>query len=328
MKDMIKIFIVFSMLLLIVPSAVFIKNKPDENSFSSPGSNVLENVRFLNESTGEVAEIPLREYLIGCVIAQMPYDFSAEALKAQAVICRTYIYHRRLSEMSDPTEGLKGADISDDCEVYQKYFSSDEAKSYYGDEYEAAYKACEQAVDETKGEILTYENSPIVTAFHAVSSGITESAANAWGVEIPYLVSVKSESDTLIKGAKKEYEFTSDEIFARIKGLLLQEEKSNDFSLEAQDITPCGTVKTMAVTNSGQEESINGTSFAAALNLASSCFEITYDKSADSFHITSTGVGHMVGLSQYGADYMAKEGKTYKEILLHYFTGVELTALL
>ena len=132
--------------------------------------------------------------MIGSVLAQMPADFDEEALKAQAVLAHTYICRRQLSEAQSPTPALKGALISDDSTLYQSFFTLKAAKEYYGSDYESIQKV-KSAVQSVENEILTYEDEPIIVAFHAASNGHTQSAKNAWGEDIPYLLSVDSSAD-------------------------------------------------------------------------------------------------------------------------------------
>ena len=325
MKDLMKIFAVFSVLLLLIPTVVF--KSDGKNSKSQLDSLTLEQVLVLDEENGEISQIKLSDYLVGCVLAQMPYDYETEALRSQAVICRTYIYYRRLCELTTPNPDLLGADVSSNENIYQKYFSQKEAQDYYGEEYEDALAACRQAVFDTKGQIITYEGEPIVTAFHALSSGSTESSKNAWGVEVPYLQTVDSDWDKDVNGAKKEYNFTLNEIFARTRTLSGYENMKDDFSLEITKISSCGNVLCLTLLNGGEQKNLSGSEFAAALNMRSACFEVKNEDDG-SLSFSCVGVGHMVGLSQYGANQMAKEGFDYKDIIAHYFTGAEVSDLL
>lgn len=192
MKDLIQIMAVFAVILIIIPTIVFLR--PNESA-SKPAFSEKEKIAVYFTESGKTKDFTLEEYMIGSVLAQMPADFDEEALKAQAVLAHTYICRRQLSESQSPTPALKGALISDDSTLYQSYFTEKAAKEYYGSDYEKAYKKVKTAVQSVENEILTYKGEPIIVAFHAASSGHTQSAKNAWGEDIPYLLSVDSSAD-------------------------------------------------------------------------------------------------------------------------------------
>lgn len=328
MKDNIKLFIIFSVLLLAIPSVVFFKKQPPdkrEDTLIQTGFSENDKIRILNDETGEVSEISLNDYLTGSVLAQIPCTFDEEAVKAQAVLCRTYIIGRRLSLLSSPQPELKGADITSDWQKYPKYFTPEQAEEFYGEDYPQAYEKASLAVRDTSGQYLTYEGSPIIPAFHAVSHGRTESAENAWGEKIPYLVSVDSSPDAELESARQTVTFTPEEIAARLSenldvdlsGTLPGE---NTFSLTIPEGSAC--VSQVEITSGESTKKISGSEFARCLNLNSCCFSIEYSQGG--FNITCRGIGHMVGLSQYGANCMAGSGSDHKEILSHYFPGTSL----
>lgn len=321
MKNFITIIIVFGVLLVTIPALALINRKVDAKpSTDSAGDTGVENVKILRTSDNKVTEISLREYMIGSVLAQMPAGFEPEALKAQAVIAHTYIERRKMSENKAPTPDLLGADVSDSNSKFNAYFTKDQAKSLYGDSFDENYKKIEEAVDAVIEKVIIYDKEPIIVAFHSMSGHKTESSLVSWGAGYPYLASVeRKESDTL-KGYKETKTFTYDEFSARlsqeISDLTFSEEK--DKWVEKFEKSDAGTVLKVFVC--GKE--IPGSQLRDILSLRSCCYDI--ENKDGNIVITTYGVGHDVGLSQYGADALAKEGKSYEEILKYYFTGVTI----
>lgn len=307
-----RIFIVFSLLFTVIPMGVFLNFKkktplPTEktSAVSSP-----DTVRILNNQGGSLSEIPLDEYLAGCVMAQIPCTFEPEALKAQAVIARTYILYQK----AHSNTGNDGNS--------QKYFTPDQAESFYGESYNEAYEKALTAVKETDGIYLSYENAPIVTAFHPISCGFTESAEDIWGVEIPYLVSVESTADKDADGFEQTLEISQQEIFSRLCAFF-EADPVGEFSLKIKEKTKNGTVISLEFSQNDAKKEVTATDLANLLGLNSCNFTIS--ENDDYFLITCHGGGHLVGLSQWGANSMALEGKTFEEILTHYFQGVSLS---
>lgn len=329
MARYIRILIIFSAFLLVIPMAVLLfekEEKPSEKAekLSIPNPDV---VLILNNETQKLSEIPLDEYLTGCVLAQIPYNFEDEALKAQAIICRTYIFSRKLSEQSSPTESLRGADVSDSKD-YQSYYSEEKAKEYYGDSYEAALERACKAVLETDGMYLSFNGRPATTAYHPVSAGFTESALDVWGVAIPYLVSVKSESDLSVEGNYQELEISKAELFARLTTafeIKAYEESPSDLEIYISDKTKNNTAKTVTISLSDEEKIIPARDIASLLGLNSCNFSL--EEKDGSYIIKCKGCGHLVGLSQWGANSMAADGKTCYEILSHYFPSTSVSEL-
>ncbi|MGN0602140.1 MAG: stage II sporulation protein D [Oscillospiraceae bacterium] len=316
MKKQIGIMLIFGILLLGIPCITFLNKNNDK-----PASAFDENtVKILFTKSDEVKEVSLEDYITGAVLAQMPAEFEDDALKSQAILAHTYILRRQITENENPDEKLKGADISDDTDIYQSYFTEEQAKEYYGDEYENAYKKVKEAVNDVIDITLTYDSQPIIVAFHAISCGKTESAKDIWGEDIPYLTSVDSSQDEEVDGFQKVTILSSEEITESLTKAF-PDLKFSDIkdSLEIKDSTEAGTVLTV---NAGGNE-ISGSEFARALSLPSPCF--TFEYKDDKYSFTTKGYGHLIGMSQYGANLMAKEGKNYEEILSHYFPGTELT---
>lgn len=276
--------------------------------------------RVLDISTGEVIEVPAEEYIIGAVCAEMPASFEPEALKAQAVAAHTYAERQRLRELENPTPELCGADFSNDTSKYQGYFTLNQAKQYFGENFEVNYNKIKAAASEVSGYILTYEDEPIVSAFHSMSSGRTESAENAWGTPVDYLVSVDSSADTSAPKYLEEVTFPADELRGLLEEKLGITKLGEDVSswIKITETSDSGTV----LTASAGGKTISGNDLREALSLRSACFEITCGDNSVMF--TTKGYGHGVGMSQYGANSMAQEGSTWREILEHYYSGCEI----
>ena len=316
-KKQIEITDIFGMALMLIPCISFIsknENRIGKNSESNT-------VKILFTKKDKVEEISLEDYMIGSVLAQMPADFEEEALKSQAVLTHTYILRRQITEQSNPDKKLNGADISDDSSLYQSYFTEKKEKKFYGDDYEKTYKKVSDAVNSVKNKILTYENEPIIVAFHAISSGSTESAENMWGEKIPYLISVNSSWDTKNDGFEKTTDFTADELSARLSSVFpeLKSSELKENSIKIEKSSDCGSVLSLKIDN----QTLSGIEFSNALSLPSPCFTLKFKD--NSYTIKTKGYGHLVGMSQYGANYMAKDGKNYDEILAHYFPETSLT---
>lgn len=319
MKNHIQLMAVFTVFLILMPCLTFLSKKSGQAQTDAKYQQ--ETVKILFTEQDKIAELSMEEYMIGAVLAQTPADFEEETLKAQAVLAHTYALRRSLNEQLSPTEDLKGAILSDDVSVYQNYFTEEQAKELYGDDYQTAYEKISKAVRSVKDEIVIYEGEPITVAFHAISSGKTESAENAWGEKIPYLVSCDSSWDSDISGYTKETAFSADEFSARINSAFPEAELDKAATVTVEEATEAGTVLSVRL---GESFFVTGQQLAQTLSLPSPCFSVSF--SDEKVVFTTKGYGHLVGLSQYGANYLAKQGKTYKQILAHYFPNTEIVA--
>lgn len=280
-----------------------------------------ETVLLFHSVSGEVEELSMEEYVTGAVLAEMPASFHEEALKAQAVACRTYAARQKLRETLSPTDELCGAHLSDDSSKHQAYFSEKQARAFYGDSYEEYYGKVSGAVKEVSGEVLVYEGEPIIAAFHSMSGGRTENSAAVWGGQLDYLVAVDSTSDMKCTDFRSEKTYTAKELSARITSRYPEAELKGDKSgwVTVIDRTASGTVTSVIVGN----KAMSGTELREILNLRSACFDVSYNEE-NGFVFVTRGYGHGVGMSQYGANAMAENGSSYAEILGHYYRGTEL----
>lgn len=298
-----------------------ISTEEPETDIPTAETELCSSYAMLDITSGKVEDISVREYLIGAVCAEMPATFEPEALKAQAVAAHTYAERQHLLEQNDPTPALYGADFSNDSSQYQAYFTENQAKQYYGENFDSCYSKISDAVDEVLPYLLEYEGTPIIAAFCSMSSGTTESAETVWGSRVDYLVSVESSADTTAPRYLETKEMAADEFREIVSKALPDAVWDNDPTKWVQlgDTSEAGTVLTVTV--GGQE--LTGQEFRELLELRSAAFTVEYADGKLTF--TTRGYGHGVGMSQYGANAMAKDGAGWQEILAHYYPGTEIT---
>ena len=298
------------------------KSESESAAEQSKAADDLPDFSVLDVSTGEVLAVSARDYVIGAVCAEMPATFEPEALKAQAVAAHTYAVRQQLLEQENPTPELCGADFSNDPAEYQAFFTENQAKQYYGAQFDTYYATISEAVDEVLPYLLTYEEEPIIAAFCSMSAGQTESAETVWGQAVPYLVPVDSAADESAPHFLEEVSFSKDDLQKAMKTIAPKAKFSADQPeswLTVEEVSDSGTVKTAKVGGIP----VSGQDVRAALSLRSAAF--TVEAETDSITITTKGYGHGVGMSQYGANAMAKNGATWKEILAYYYPETTLT---
>ena len=270
-------------------------------------------VSVLLTKNGEIKNVDGREYLIGTLAAESEMSYHEEALKAQAVACWTYMRYTKNHD------GVKGADVSDDSNTCQGYLDEKGRKEKWKDKYDEYEKKAEKVVDSVLGETIIFEGEPILAVYHELNSGTTESAESVWGKDYPYLKAVESPGDRLSPDYSRTLMFSPSEFMekaVKIKSVKL----TNDTEkwIENTETSDSGFVKKLTL--GGTE--ITGTQFRDAFGLGSSNF--TVDVSEDKVKIKTVGKGHAVGMSQYGADYMARNGSNYEEILEYYYRNIEI----
>ena len=280
-------------------------------SATQPTTREGETIDVIRTSSGRTETVAMREYLIGCVAAEMEAGSHLEALKAQAVASYTYARYRRET-------GGKEA-LSDSGRNDQGYQSAEERKQRWGESFELLEAKVGQAVDAVLGQAITFEGKPIFAAYCAVSAGKTESAENYWGDPFPYLQSVESPGDKLSPGYSKTVTFQTGDVekaMEKINGVKLGKDPAKWFAAPRR--SGAGTVLEIAVGG----KALTGRAVRELLELRSANFTIAYQDGV--FEIKCLGYGHGVGMSQYGADFMARQGSGYKDILEHYYTGCEI----
>ncbi|MGN0562386.1 MAG: stage II sporulation protein D [Candidatus Fimenecus sp.] len=278
---------------------------------------VADTVTVLQAASGNVIETDTVEYLVGCLACELPPDTPTEALKAQAVAAYTNVV--RLKENPDGKAG--DADITDDTGLHQGYYDEQTRREKWGDKYDAYAEKFSAAVQAVYRQKLTYDGKPITAAYFALCAGRTESATNIWGGDIPYLVSVTSTGDRLSPDLQTETVLSAEEMRTALSAnseIVLGENPAEWITDLTVSDSESGVVTSVCV--GGQ--TVTGQALRALLGLRSPAFTVSY---ADgSFYFTVSGSGHFVGMSQYGADYMARQGADYKEILAHYYPGTAL----
>lgn len=282
------------------------------------GTNAADKVSVYIKSEDAVREMEIDEYLKCVVAAEMPADFEGEALRAQAVAARTYLRtHMDDAKKGNIAEEHKGAAVCTESSHCQAYISEVDRKASWGDGAEEKWQKISDAVTDTTGQIITYAGKPISAVFHSTSSGHTEAAKDVWGGDVPYLQSVES------KGDEYSPKYTSE--------VRLSEDEFRDIICsEVDEADPAGELYGNIVrSDAGGIISIDvcgatvaGTKLRSMLGLRSTNAE--FNKTDGGVVISVKGNGHGVGMSQYGADYLASEGMGYEEILKTYYTGVEL----
>ena len=270
----------------------------------------------LDRSRNEIIEVPVLDYLYGAVAAEMPPTFHPEALKAQAVAAHTYALYCHCH----PSEELGGADFSADPENWQGFIRREQMLERYGQQGEEYWDRITQAVDEVFSLVLFYQEEPVLAAYHAISAGNTEYASNVWEQSLPYLVPADSAGDTLAAEYESIVRFSVEEMRQKLSAsfhtVSLSDDPSSWFQILSR--SPSGYVLSVQVCDC----TVTGQQLRQALGLRSTHFSVT--PLPDGFSCSVLGSGHGVGLSQNGADYLARQGSDFQQILLHYYTGVDL----
>ncbi|MDL2225065.1 stage II sporulation protein D [Eubacteriales bacterium OttesenSCG-928-M02] len=280
---------------------------------SKPGNPTM--VMLYHHSEKQVEEMDFETYLLGVVAAEMPVSYEMEALKAQAVAARTYA----LMKMESGGCGREGAHVCTDYAHCQAYNTLAERQKKWGKSFDENEGRLKEAVESTAGEVLTYEGKPIAAFFHAIAGGQTEDVQNVWGGNLPYLKSVESmgeeEATRYNRTVAYTYKEYTDILKAVNKNVAISDVQK---SIGAIQRTDSGRVDTIALGG----VSFKGTEIRTLFSLDSANFTIS--ATDGKVYFTTLGYGHGVGMSQVGANAMAKDGKNYQEILLHYYSGVSL----
>lgn len=249
----------------------------------------------------------------------MPASYEVEALKAQAIVARTYTIY----QIQNNPNKHEGANICDASNCCQAWISKENRFNKWEEsERELNWQKIIQAVKETSGKIITYEGHPINAFFHSNSGGITESSVNIWGeIEYPYLKSVETSGEEAYSQYTSEVSYKREELVNKIRETHPETEIdwNQENAIQIQEYTDSGRVRTIRFGNI----SIAGTEARTILGLKSTNFEINYQD--DKIIFSVIGYGHGVGMSQTGADSLAKQGKTCEEIIKHFYIGVEIT---
>ncbi len=271
---------------------------------------------MLHKKTEEVEEVDLEQYLYHVVSAEMPADFELEALKAQAVVARTYTLFKAQNKKHE------NADICDESTCCQAWISKEDRLARWEEEKrESNWQKIEQCVQETRGKIVTYNKEPINAFFHSNSGGRTELPVNVWGgSDFPYLQVVETAGEEGYKQYASEVELSKEELLEKLKEKYadIQIDFAKDEEIKILEYTDSNRVKTVQFGN----HQLSGVETRTLLGLKSTNFEIS--KEAETIKFKVKGYGHGVGMSQTGADTLAKQGKNYEEIIHHFYANVEI----
>ena len=273
----------------------------------------------LTVKNGDAVEImALDVYLQGVVRGEMPASFELEALKAQAAAERTYIYYQLAAGRK---EAHPNADVCTDPSCCNAWLSEEAAREKWGGDFDGWESRIEEAVAATDGQVALYDGQPILAVFHSSSAGKTAGAGDVWSGDMPYLRSVDSpEGEETVPNYYSAAEFTA----AEAKALLAQAHPELTFSggpdkwFGAVEKDESGRVGTVEVCGAP----LRGVEVRRIFSLRSACF--TIDAAADRVTFRVTGYGHGVGMSQYGANELARQGRTWQEILLWYYADVTI----
>ena len=267
---------------------------------------------------GAVQEMAVEEYLRGVLRAEMGGKFHMEALKAQTVAERTYLYYQMAA-------GAKAAHpdahVCTDPGCCTAYLSEEAAREKWGAVFDQYEEKIRQAVADTDAQVMYYGGEPIMAVFHSSSAGVTATSGEVWTADLPYLVSVESpESADTVPNYYSVNTFTAEEF----RRLFTAHHPDAKLSGEASD-----WIGEIVRSDTGRVESavvgglaVTGQELRAIFSLRSTAFTVETGEQEITFRVT--GYGHGVGMSQYGAETLAQEGKSWQEILRWYYTGITI----
>lgn len=298
-------------------------NTSQKKSSSSQPLAAQNSFHILDTSTKDIVTVEDRAFLTGAVAAEMSPNAEPEALKAQAVACYTYYSRLRTIQKKKPDSSLNGADFSADLKNGQIFLTEALRKARWGSHYDEYTQALDSAIEPVFGQVLRSNGELIEATYYAISSGNTESSAEVWGGERPYLVSVASPGDRFAGGYQTTVTVSADTMKSNILSLAPEADLTGDPSewVGPAERTTAGTVKSISF--GGKRVSGNDVRFQFGLRSAN--FIVNYSDSRFVFQVL--GYGHNVGMSQAGAQYMAKQGADYKQILSWYYPTTTLGTL-
>ncbi len=244
------------------------------------------------------------EYICGVVACVMPVEYEDEALKAQAVASYTLLQYSGKTAASTDT---------------QPFLTKAQMRKQWGRDYQTNYTRLKALVDSVAGEYLTFDGEPVLAAYHSMSCGMTEYGANVWNGDYPYLVPVESRGDTEAEQLCSSAVFNSDNFSSICREKLGVNPQGNP-SQWVGEYTRSNSGYVMNVNLCGKK--MTGQKIRNAFGLCSSCFTLKYI--GNEFVFDVKGLGHGVGMSQFGANQMALEGLSYRDILATYYKGTEI----
>ncbi|MDR3149501.1 MAG: stage II sporulation protein D [Oscillospiraceae bacterium] len=294
----------------------------NDNTLPSLDNAADANVSLRLFSGGKTQTLTLRDYLIGVVAAEMPASFEPEALKAQAAAARTYTYYRVNHAQSNGVH--PDADTCDDPMHCKAWLSDNALRDKWGGSYTVNIEKITEAVDNTDGMLVMFDGEPILAVFHSSSGGNTEDSSNVWSKQLPYLQSVDSpetadsvpDFETAVTLSTSEFRLTA---LAEYPEMSLSGSSADWF----KDVKRSDAGRIISLSLGGV--TLTGTELRLLFGLRSA--NITWVIADGSITFNVVGYGHGVGLSQYGANELAKQGMGYKDILLYYYRGSDVCPL-
>ncbi len=280
-----------------------------------------EVISMYNHRDKKLVKMPMEEYLTGVIAGEMPASYELEALKAQTVAARTLVVHQM------PEYGGRGCNKHPDADVCssyahcQEWISRDQMRKNWGEDFENNLIKIQQAVQQTKGLIMTYNEKAIEVFYHSTSNGKTEEVSEVFSNPLPYYTSVDSTGDEnapMFEGSVTLTNREFSEIFESRYGVKLDSDNLAS-QIKINSYTDSGRIRDITVGG----KKMRATEFRLLYGLNST--DITFVFGKDSITMKTKGFGHGVGMSQAGANRMAQQGYSYKEILQHYYKGVEIT---
>ncbi len=275
----------------------------------------LPTFTLLDQKNGVLYTYAARDFLIYTVAALMPADYHAEALKAQTVAAYSYYLYEKAENADNDT--LKGADSQNLPDSFPASYSPEGLKTLWGDRYDQNLQTVVSAVDSVLGISLSYNDAPVCALTHPLNHGKTESATTALGTDFPYLVSVTSSGDALSPDQTSTVTVSDADFQKAFPTLKLEGDPASWIGTDPL-LSEGGTVVGLTVGGT----SFTGNQLRDLFSLRSSCFTLTHGENG--FTFTVKGNGNAVGMSRFGADYMAKQGFSYQEILAHYYPNTTL----
>ena len=322
--------LIIFIILIVLPLIFLNVGKDSINVFNLSAENIVKSseitfptngkVRLYHKNEDNIEELDLEEYIMGVVASEVPANFNEEALKAQAVAARTFYMNKRKNPCKDAKS--RNGEICDttNCQVYMS--KAERMSKWSKSEAENNWSKIQKAVLDTKGQILTYEESVLeYPQFFAVSSGKTEDAKDVFSMDVPYLKSEESKGEEIAPKYKTTLEVPIKEFLSKINSKYGNAKLKKDnlsAAIKIENHTEAGSVKEIKIGG----ELIKGTEFRTLFNLNSTNFKFEFGENI--IKINCIGYGHGVGMSQWGANVMAKNDSKYDEILKHYYSGVEI----
>ncbi len=309
-----KIFCLMIALTLIFPVLIGLLYHKSPIAMST--NKFTKKITYLETKTSKVRECDLEEYLVGVLAAEMPAEYHVEALKAQAVAARSFIASRVNQQNPDHL----GAVVCDNASHCKAHLDRKAAMEKWPEEKAEIYwEKLEGAVAETEGEYMTCGEDVVEAFFFARSNGRTENSEDVWGEERPYLKSVESSGDKSHPEFETVVELTTADVRNKLKSLN-SKVKTGDDSLKIGKITYTAGGSVATIELDGML--FRGKDIRLAFDLKSASFSVNQENGKMQFKVL--GYGHGVGMSQFGANCMAENGKNYTEILSHYYTNIQI----